>query len=138
MLESSSTAQRSPYDPSSQSSASSQGKKKDESIDDYDKRMRVVDSSLFVRELWKKYPNARLVLANKSPAEKAAIEMAELLEMPVEVIEQAPSDAWDAGVELLDERIVARSTHVVTVDDSGDVRSTTRKLAAKKDCCATS
>ena len=76
------------------------------------------EASRFVAELYRKYPWARLVVGGKSPVEKAAVEMAELLDMPVEVVEQGKKGDWDHGQAIQDERVVARSSHVIVFDDS--------------------
>jgi hypothetical protein len=82
----------------------------------------------FVEELHKRYPLAKLVVANKSPAEKAASFTAASLGMPVEVIEAGKKDDWDAGAGIQDERCVGRSTHVVLLDSSARAQNY-RKLA---------
>ena len=88
------------------------------------------DARHFVRELWGRYPNARLVLTDKSPVEKAAVEMAELLEMPVEIVRQAPKGEWDHGSNVQDERVVSKASHVVLFDDSARCQNY-RKLASR-------
>lgn len=93
------------------------------------------EASRFVAELYRKYPWARLVVGGvnqakqvvpKSPVEKAAVEMAELLDMPVEVVEAGKKGEWDHGQSIQDERVVARSTHVVVFDDSAHSRNYVR------------
>ena len=93
-------------------------------------KSREDDVRAFVREFWKRYPHGRLVLSKKSHAEKVAAEMAELLEVPVEIVEPAKRGAWDADPHILDERIVGRASHVVAFDESARSQNY-KKLAAR-------
>lgn len=84
----------------------------------YEDRRRVVDVGRFVRELRQKHPYAELVVSDKSVAERTAIEMAGLLEMPCRVIEAGAKDEWDSGVAILNERCVAAASHVIAFDET--------------------
>lgn len=91
---------------------------------------RADDASRFVAELQRKYPLARLVVGGKSPVEKAAVEMAELIDMPYEIVEPGAKGDWDAGSTVHNERIVSRASHVICFDTSSRSEEY-KKLAAR-------
>jgi len=88
------------------------------------------DASRFVKELQDAYPYARLVVSPKSPVEKSAAAMALLLGMPCEILKPGEKGEWDEGATILDERCVARATHVIALDDSARTKDY-KKLALR-------
>ena len=77
----------------------------------------------FLTQLQQVYPKARLVVGDTSGAEKEAIRAATMLGIPCEVIEKGEKGDWDEGTLIRDERVVAKSSHVVLMDDSARCKS---------------
>lgn len=84
----------------------------------------------FLKQLRQRYPFARLVVGDGSPVEKAATTWAALTGMPFTLIKKAKRGEWDAGANILDERCVAASSHVVLFDASARSQNY-RKLAER-------
>ena len=72
----------------------------------------------FVEALKAKYPYAAIVVGDTSPAEREAAVTAGLLRMPYEVVQKADKGEWNEGADLIDERVLAKATHVVLLDNS--------------------
>lgn len=89
------------------------------------------DVKQFVKELRDRYPFARIVVGDKSPVERAAGTAAVLYGMPFEFIKKGEKGDWDAGSDVLDERCVAASSHVVAFDSSARAQSY-KKLAERQ------
>jgi hypothetical protein len=72
----------------------------------------------FVEALKAKYPYAAIVVGDTSPAEREAAVTAGLLRMPYEVVQKGEKGEWDGTADIRDERVVAKSTHVILLDES--------------------
>lgn len=84
----------------------------------------------FLTQLQQVYPKARLVVGDTSGAEKEAIRAATMLGIPYEIVERGKKGDWDEGSLIRDERVVAKASHVVLMDDSA--RSKSYEVLAKR------
>jgi len=91
-------------------------------------RLDVVEE--FLAQLQQIYPHARLVVGDTSSIEKEAVRAAQMIGMNYEVVAKGEKGAWDEGSLIRDERVVAKATHVVVMDESA--RSKTYKQLAER------
>ncbi len=94
------------------------------------KSKRIEDIEPYLEKVADKYPRAIVVVGADSALEKEAVSAADRQGLRTEIIEKAPKGEWDAGPEIRDERVVARSHVVVCLDNSA--RSKAYQSLAKR------